>query len=123
MEMTQAQRQEFAQRIQRKRILDYGDNKKAAYNAAGINSGTWARLEQGQRVAPRTVYVVCKSLWPETGGDWRQLVPPLAGEDAVSQLTDRELAALRDIIGEADVDDALRRRLLGAVEQQERGAS
>ena len=82
MQMNEAQRQELAKRIATIRLGRYRGNRKAAYTEAGVNSATWARLENAQTVKENSLVAVLLALWPESGGDWLQLDPPLAGTDA-----------------------------------------
>lgn len=57
--------------------------KQDAYGAAGVNSGTWARLEAGLTVKSYILKRVVKNFWPEAGGDWRKVLaanPPTQEE-------------------------------------------
>lgn len=121
MEMNEAQRRDLAARIESKRLSDYGGNRRRAYTAAGVNAATWTKAEDAQPIAERSYVAIIRALWPETYGDWRRMSPPL-GDDPVAELTDKELETLRQIIGAAEVDEALRRRLLERIELRERGA-
>lgn len=78
MEMTSSERADLAERLAKMRVERFKGSRKAAYTAAGINSATWARLESGETVKEATVVAVLQAFWPETGGDWRKIVPPLA---------------------------------------------
>lgn len=78
MEMTRGERAALARRIAAARIERFKGSRKAAYTAAGINSATWTRLEKGETVKEQTVVAALQTLWPETGGDWRKMDPPLA---------------------------------------------
>lgn len=88
MEPTQEQRFELARRIEDLRIEHYGGNRRAAYNAAGVNAATWTKAENGERLAERSLNAIVKLLWPETGGDWRKITPPLAKASLESRILD-----------------------------------
>lgn len=81
MDMNDEQRKDLAVRIESKRLSDYGGNRRRAYNAAGVNSATWSKAEEGQPIAERSYVAIVRTLWPETQGDWRRMDPPL-GEGA-----------------------------------------
>ena len=82
MDMTEAQRKDLAGRVTGKRLSDYGGNRRRAYNDVGVNSATWTKAEEGVPIAERSYVAIIAGLWPETHGDWRQLDPPLDGDDA-----------------------------------------
>lgn len=77
--MNQNQRAALATALRRMRIEVFGDNKKAAYVKADVNSATWERLEGAQTVKPTTLSKVVRNLFPETKGDWTRL--GLAGDE------------------------------------------
>lgn len=81
MEMSKAQRDDLAARVAEMRLTHYRGNRKAAYTDAGVNSATWARVEEGLPIKERSCVAIIATLWPETHGDWRRLNPPL-GLDA-----------------------------------------
>lgn len=83
-ELSNEQRADLATRVEAERIRRYGGNRKAAYTAAGVNSGTWTRIESGLRVREHTLTPVIALLWPATGGDWRQMRPPLGGVEGAA---------------------------------------
>ena len=76
MDMTEADRALIAQRVQAQRSVQFG-TRSAAYRAAGLNSGTWGRIEAGLVVREDRMIAAVKTLWPSTGGDWRK-VPDVA---------------------------------------------
>jgi hypothetical protein len=117
MEMTEMQRRDFAERVERERIYKFGDNKKAAYTKAGVNSGTWDRLEAGLPVAPRTLSTVCRNLWPDSEGDWRRLVgvDPLRQHILEADIAESTRQAILDILDRAPPDPP-------AEDRAERGA-
>lgn len=80
MEPTERQREDLAARIRRERIVRFG-TQKGAYVAAGVNSATWTKAEAGKSIAERSLVAIVKLLWPETGGDWHLIEPPLDGGD------------------------------------------
>lgn len=93
MEMTEAERADLANRITSARIERFV-TRSAAYGEAKINSGTWSNLEEGKPVAERTLITALRMLWPETGGDWRKLDPPLGStSDLESQVRASNLPA------------------------------
>lgn len=121
MEMSEAQRMDLAARIESKRRSEYG-TRKAAYNAAKVNAATWSKAEAGQPdVAEYSLVAIVKALWPETGGDWRRMDPPLGGDG----LSDIEVAAIRAPNLSDTVRADILRLLAGERERQarERGAS
>lgn len=87
MDMNEEQRSELARRIRSERMGQYG-TQKAAYIAAGINSSTWAKAEDGEPLAERSLIAIVKLLWPETGGDWQRLDPPLSEPDLEQMILD-----------------------------------
>lgn len=58
--------------VRRRRLAAYG-TKSDAYRAAGLNSATWDRIEQGLGVRDDRLAAVVRTLWPSTGGDWRAI--------------------------------------------------
>lgn len=86
MDMNEEQRGDFASRIKAVRLRRFGGSRKAAYTAAGVNSGTWTRAESGLSIAERSVVSIVQALWPESGGDWEALIPPLGPPKLVSQI-------------------------------------
>jgi hypothetical protein len=102
MEPNELQRADLAARIRRKRMEVYG-TRRDAYVAAGVNSSTWTRAETGQTLAERSLVAIMKFLWPETGGDWQQLDPPLGGS------SDLENEILQSNLKESAKDELLRR--------------
>lgn len=108
MEPNEAERQDLADRVTAERIQRYG-TRIAAYAAAGINSATWTKVEQGQPVSERSLIAVVKHLWPETGGDWRRLSPPLGGGQPWSD-------QLLNLIEQAPLSEEARRQILAILE-------
>lgn len=80
MEPTEDQRRELGRRIRTERLARYS-TKKAAYVAAGVNSSTWDKAEDGDSLAERSRVAILKQLWPDSGGDWERLDPPLGAVD------------------------------------------
>lgn len=80
MDLTQEQRDDLAERLERIRISRYGGNRQAAYTDARVNANTWKSAELGRRIAERSLIAIVRKMWPETDGDWRKLDPPLGGE-------------------------------------------
>lgn len=121
MDMTEEQRRDLAARIESKRLSEYG-TRRAAYNAAAVNAATWTKAELGKAdIAEYSLVAIIKTLWPETGGDWRRMRPPLAG-DPVSDI-ERAVAESPHLseTGRADI-----LRLLAeerAREERERGSA
>lgn len=94
MEMNQAQRDDLADRVAEARLSRYRGNRKAAYTDAGVNSATWARVEDGLAVKERSCVAIIATLWPETNGDWRRLDPPLGLEgDLATEVQNSDLSA------------------------------
>src|SRR5689334_552348 len=80
MDMTKQQREDLAARIKTVRLERFRGNRKAAYTAVGVNSNTWTRAEAGETLAERSLVAIVSALWPETGGDWERMTPPLGGQ-------------------------------------------
>ena len=81
-DMTEGQRQEMAQAVRAARIERFG-SKSAAYRAAELNATTWDRIESGERVREDRMIAAVKTLWPDSGGDWRRVLSsgPEVGND------------------------------------------
>lgn len=92
MDLTTEQRQDLAHRVTSRRIAKYG-TRKAAYVAADVNSETWRKAEAGERLAERSLIAIVKLLWPETGGDWQLIEPPLAEGSLEQQVANSSLSA------------------------------
>jgi hypothetical protein len=105
MAPTEDQRRDLAQRIQALRIQRFA-TKKDAYNEAQVNAATWTSAEAGNSLRPDRLRAIVKLLWPETGGDWRLIEPPLA------ELT------IEDEIRNANLADQTKARVLRALEEQ-----
>lgn len=107
MEPNEDERADLAQRVRAERIRRHG-TRIAAYVAAGVNAATWSKLEEGTPVYERSLIAVIKHLWPETGGDWTRMVPPLGTSHA-----------LRDAVMSAgDLSDEARTAILAILEQE-----
>ena len=94
MELSQREREDLARRIVTERLGRYRGNRKAAYTAAGVNSNTWTRAEEAKPLAERSLVAIVSALWPETGGDWQRLDPPLAAnhpEDLATAISKLDL--------------------------------
>lgn len=81
--------------------------KKAAYNKAGVNPGTWDKAEAGQLVRGDRLRQIVAVLWPSSEGDW-QAIPPVGGRAYVAAPGPRVDGAIGD-------DEAIR-----AIEQMQR---
>lgn len=126
MDLNESQRSDLAARIERERVVRFKGNRRAAYNAAGVNAATWTKAENGEPLAERSLVAIVSTLWPETGGDWRLMDPPL-GDAGESPLTPDVLALLeklspsqRERIRAVLEDDARRQ---GARDTGERGTA
>lgn len=104
VELTQAQRTELARRIEAEVYRQYRNNKKAAYTVAEVNSATFQRAVDGLSIKPHSLAAIVGALWPATGGDWRNLDPPLEAAPATS--------ARQAILDDPDLDDDTRAALL-----------
>lgn len=71
-EMSDKQRTRLAQLVTARREVLFV-TQSAAYTSAGVAPDTWRFVEQGKRATPRTITRVVRTLWPETGGDWRKV--------------------------------------------------
>lgn len=71
--LTPDERDAFAEVLKRVQASRFDGKAKDAYTAADVNSGTWDRLIKGLSVKAYTVTGVVNRLWPDTGGDWRQV--------------------------------------------------
>jgi hypothetical protein len=100
MEMSKPQRDDLATRVAEVRLSRYRGNRKAAYTDAGVNSATWARVESGLSVAERSCVAIVATLWPESGGDWRRLDPPLGiNADVVAEVQGSNMSqAAKEIV-------------------------
>lgn len=147
--MDENDRKELGRRIAVARIRQYG-TKSAAYKAADVNAATWDRAEQGLSIREDRLIAIVRTLWPDTGGDYRSVLaedwaadagsPKRAGEDIrewmewatetftklntqISQLTDA-VEELRGEGGGAGGDEAApKTEAGGSVTQLRRGSS
>jgi hypothetical protein len=79
MEPTIRQREDLAARVEAIRRSRYRGSRKAAYTAAEVNSATWTKIESADpTLSPNSLVAILLTLWPESGGDWRKLDPPLS---------------------------------------------
>lgn len=76
MQMDEDQRLFFGAALTALRTSRFGGSRKAAYTAAGVNSATWRRAEQGQTLKEHTLATIVGNLFPGTGGDWTRLLHP-----------------------------------------------
>jgi hypothetical protein len=90
MEPNAAQREDLKERLEDIVRRRYGGKKIGAYKDADVNPATWARAEQGLTIKPASLVAIVRTMWPETGGDWRKIDPPLRGD----RMTDEERLAL-----------------------------
>lgn len=96
MEPNEAQRRDLGDRVTSARIERYGGSRKDAYNAAGVNAATWTKVEEGRPLAERSLVAIVKLLWPETGGNWVLIDPPLGGDSGdliLDEVRDSNLSA------------------------------
>jgi hypothetical protein len=104
-----ADRARLGDLIQTRRERKHG-TKKAAYQAAGVNAATWDKAEAGESVRPDLLRKIVRNLWPETEGDWQEVVHgPQVGDPSMADLKERvdhleEILAdfIRERRGEAD---------------------
>ncbi|WP_028637747.1 hypothetical protein [Nocardioides sp. URHA0032] len=125
MDLNESQRRDLAARIERERVRQFKGNRRKAYSAAGVNSTTWTKAESpNEPLAERTIIAIVSTLWPETGGDWRLIDPPLkdGGEPLLTPEVLAELEKLspgpREQIRAVLEEDERRRQA-----ERERGAS
>lgn len=97
MDLNESQRRDLAARIEQERVRQFKGNRRKAYSAAGVNAMTWAKAESpDEPLAERSIIAIVGTLWPETGGDWRLMNPPLdAGGESL--LTPDVLAELEKL--------------------------
>lgn len=69
MDIEEPERLRLAEQLRTVRLRRFKGNKKAAYTAAGVNSGTWERAERGEPMREHTRIGIVSALWPETNGD------------------------------------------------------
>ena len=69
MAMSDAERAELGDRIRKQRERKFG-TKKAAYQEAGVNAGTWDKAEAGESIRGDRLRNIVRILWPESEGDW-----------------------------------------------------
>jgi hypothetical protein len=74
VQMTPPQRRAFGALLVSVRNDRFKGSRKAAYTAAGVNSTTWARAEEGESIKEHTISKIVSSLFPRTAGDWRALL-------------------------------------------------
>lgn len=71
--MSDEERVRLGRLIATRRKSKFG-TARAAYEAAGVNSGTWQKAEKGASIREDRMVAIVRLLWPETDGDWT-LVP------------------------------------------------
>lgn len=119
MEPTQEQRADLARRIRAERLERYV-TQKAAYIDAGVNSATWAKAEEGDSLAERSLVSIVKLLWPTSGGDWQRLVPPLGS--VTLEVQDGELDIEKAVLENPAFTDEQKSHMLRLIrEDRERG--
>lgn len=93
VDMNDEERAALAALVTSERVRQYG-TRSAAYRAAGLNAMTWQKIEDGQPVREDRRAAAVRTLWPESGGDWRR----------VSVSSDRPLSDYEDraILGEIE---------------------
>lgn len=72
-DLTEHERQALGQWVTEGRRRRF-TTKRAAYNAAGLNSATWDRIEDGKVVREDRLAAALRTLWPATGGDPQRLL-------------------------------------------------
>jgi hypothetical protein len=100
MSINDAERADLGERIRTQRERLFG-TKKAAYQAADVNSATWDKAEAGESVRGDLLRRIVRTLWPETEGDWTLVDQEIDPEDPsiIAELVDR-VAALEDRLTE-----------------------
>lgn len=73
VDMNQAQRDQFAEWLRGLQVRKFDSNAKAAYTAAGVNSGTWTRALTGLPLRAQSVSKIVRAFRPDTEGDWTRL--------------------------------------------------
>lgn len=71
--MTETERENFATWLRYLQRRHYGGSAKAAYTAAGVNSGTWSRAVNAESIKPHTVVKIVNAFRPDADGDWTRL--------------------------------------------------
>ena len=72
-ELTDRIRQQLARSARAERIRRFG-SKADAYRSAGLNSATWDRIEAGAPVREDRLVAALKTLFPDSEGDWRNVI-------------------------------------------------
>lgn len=92
MDPNESQRAALASAVDALLRVKFG-SKKAAYEASGVNSGTWTRFERGEPLRPDRLVGIVKAFWPETAGDWTKVDlsvgPPSQDDSYVAAPGDR----------------------------------
>lgn len=73
MDMTETERENFAEWLRGLQRRQFAGSAKAAYTAAGVNSATWERATTAQTVKPQTIVKIVNAFRPDAGGDWTKL--------------------------------------------------
>lgn len=73
VEMNETERANFAKWLEGLQRAKFDNNAKAAYTAAGVNSGTWARALGGQPLRPQSISKIVNRFRPDAEGDWTRL--------------------------------------------------
>lgn len=71
------QREDLGRRIQDALTWKFDGVKSKLYQKAEVNAQTLDNALAGKPLAERTLLKVVRTIWPETGGDWRRITPPL----------------------------------------------
>lgn len=97
------QREDLAGRLKAVRLGRFKGNRSGAYSAARVNAETWKRAENGMTLKERSLVAIVSAFWPESGGDWTKLDPPLGTAETERPIDDyiAELEAAQGISDEA----------------------
>lgn len=84
VDMTDDDRERIGRSVEVRRRAKFG-TKSAAYRKAGLNAATWDRVELGEAVRDDRLAAALKLLWPESGGDWHQVIADM--DDRMAKMT------------------------------------
>lgn len=132
--MTEEDRRKVGRLIERARRRDYG-TKSSAYSSAGVNAATWDKIEAGESVREDRLTAAVKLMWPNSNGDWREVLDGEVRLDhSIGEITD-DLEAIQawaadpvsitpppvvlDYIPNQDLLDEVERRMNRGLSQSE----
>lgn len=72
VDISSDERAALAALVTSERVRQHG-TRSGAYRAAGLNATTWQRIEDGLPVRQDRLVAAVRTLWPESGGDWRRI--------------------------------------------------